>query len=183
MLPPIRKSRVRIRSGISHQKTGTLLVLSLGLANCAPQPVQRVVVAAPMMTATATATTVPTRVPNTVIPSLPPATHTVTPSSTPTAVPPTVTETPTSTPTAAAVQATHTETASPVPTNDPPTPVPTPWPTPDSHAAERVAHVPILMYHYVEPLPEDADELRVGLTVQPGIFRQQLAYLHARGYR
>ncbi len=183
MLPPIRKSRVHIRSGISHQKTGTLLVLSLGLANCAPQPVQRVVVAAPMMTATATATTVPTRVPNTVIPSLPPATHTVTPSSTPTAVPPTVTETPTSTPTAAAVQATHTETASPVPTNDPPTPVPTPWPTPDSHAAERVAHVPILMYHYVEPLPEDADELRVGLTVQPGIFRQQLAYLHARGYR
>ncbi|MDP6792431.1 MAG: polysaccharide deacetylase family protein [Anaerolineales bacterium] len=43
--------------------------------------------------------------------------------------------------------------------------------------------MPILMYHYVEPLPDDADELRVGLTVQPGIFRQQLAYLHARGYR
>ena len=181
MLPRIWKSKVRIRSGISDLKAGALLVLSLGLANCAPQPVQRVA-AAPTVAATAAATTMPSRVPNTVVLSLVPATHTVAASSTPTAVPPTVTETLTSTPTAP-VPATHTATASPVPTNDPPTPVPTPWPTPDSHAAERVAHVPILMYHYVEPLPEDADELRVGLTVQPGIFRQQLAYLHARGYR
>jgi len=61
--------------------------------------------------------------------------------------------------------------------------VPTHWPTPDALVDDRVARVPILMYHYIEPLADDADNIRVGLTVQPGVFRQQLAYLHAQGYR
>ena len=61
--------------------------------------------------------------------------------------------------------------------------VPTQFPTPDEFGDDRVARVPILMYHYIEPLPNDADKIRVGLTVHPGVFRQQLAFLHAQGYQ
>jgi len=61
--------------------------------------------------------------------------------------------------------------------------VPTQFPTPDEFGDDRVARVPILMYHYIEPLPNDADNIRVGLTVHPGVFRQQLAFLHAQGYQ
>ncbi|MBS60301.1 MAG: hypothetical protein CL606_03215 [Anaerolineaceae bacterium] len=64
-----------------------------------------------------------------------------------------------------------------------PTLVPTKFPTPDEFGDDRVARLPILMYHYIEPLPNDADNIRVGLTVQPGVFRQQLAFLHAKGYK
>jgi len=39
------------------------------------------------------------------------------------------------------------------------------------------------MYHYVEPWPEGADELRQGLTVQPDDFAAQMAYLHDQGYQ
>ncbi len=61
--------------------------------------------------------------------------------------------------------------------------VSTQFPTPDDFGDDRVARVPILMYHYIEPLPTDADNIRVGLTVQPGVFRQQLAFLPAQGYQ
>lgn len=46
----------------------------------------------------------------------------------------------------------------------------------------RRLHVPILMYHYVSELPEDADALRRGLTVTPAQFAVQLNYLKQAGY-
>jgi len=47
----------------------------------------------------------------------------------------------------------------------------------------RRIRVPILMYHYVSPLPVDADQLRRGLTVRPQALREQLAWLREAGYR
>ena len=38
------------------------------------------------------------------------------------------------------------------------------------------------MYHYVEPWPESADEIRKNLTVRPDDFAAQMAYLHDQGY-
>jgi peptidoglycan/xylan/chitin deacetylase (PgdA/CDA1 family) len=38
------------------------------------------------------------------------------------------------------------------------------------------------MYHYVEPLPAGADDLRRGLTVTPEDFAAQMQYLADRGY-
>ncbi len=108
-------------------------------------------------TNTATATNTPT------------ATYTLTPSNTPTETP-TSTNTPTST-------ATHTATATYTPT-----PTPTVGPTQDAAAGSRFFELPILMYHRVEPWPEDAGELREGLTVQPDMFRLQLEYLRDNGY-
>ncbi len=46
----------------------------------------------------------------------------------------------------------------------------------------RRIRVPILMYHYISPLPEEADDIRVGLTVEPDIFRAHLQYLKEQGY-
>lgn len=46
----------------------------------------------------------------------------------------------------------------------------------------RRIRVPILMYHYVSPLPEDADDIRTDLTITPDLFRAHLAYLSAEGY-
>lgn len=63
----------------------------------------------------------------------------------------------------------------------PPTPTPV-GPTPDAKATERTVHVPILMYHYVEPWPVEAGELRQGLTVQPADFAAQMRYLAEQGY-
>lgn len=45
----------------------------------------------------------------------------------------------------------------------------------------RIA-VPVLMYHYVSPIPTDADDLRINLTVTPDIFRAHLIYLRDTGY-
>ncbi len=42
--------------------------------------------------------------------------------------------------------------------------------------------VPILMYHYVSELPQDADTIRRDLTVTPERFEAQLAYLQEQGY-
>ncbi len=42
--------------------------------------------------------------------------------------------------------------------------------------------VPILMYHYISPLPADADAIRQDLTVIPERFEAQLAYLKEAGY-
>ncbi len=59
-------------------------------------------------------------------------------------------------------------------------------------AAERAAptwdgtyrrlRVPILMYHYVSALPEDADAVRTDLTVSPETFRAHMDYLFYQGY-
>ncbi len=46
----------------------------------------------------------------------------------------------------------------------------------------RRMRVPILMYHYVGTLPQDADIYRTDLTVDPGAFREQLNWLRAAGY-
>ncbi len=79
--------------------------------------------------------------------------------------------------------ATPTATASPTHTRTPtatPTATPTPGPTPDGQVRE--AQVPILMYHYVSELPPDADAIRRDLTVSPGDFEAQLAFLRDAGY-
>lgn len=85
--------------------------------------------------------------------------------------------------------ASPTSTATPAPSDTPepsPTLIPsaTPWPppTPDAGAAARRVRVPILMYHYVEPWPAEANELRRGLTVRPEDFAAQMAYLAENNY-
>lgn len=62
------------------------------------------------------------------------------------------------------------------------TPTPILLPTPDAEAQNRVIRLPILMYHYVEPWPADAGEMRRGLTVRPEDFAAQMQYLHEHGY-
>lgn len=105
---------------------------------------------------------------------------------------PTATTPPTVTPTATAT-ATATATPSPTPTTtptQPPSPLPSPTlsasPTPTPTATfpppPESLRVPILMYHYVSPLPPDADSLRRGLTVVPEAFEAQLQYLQDAGY-
>lgn len=46
----------------------------------------------------------------------------------------------------------------------------------------RRIRVPILMYHYISPLPADADEYRTGLTLEPNVFHDHLNYLRDEGY-
>jgi peptidoglycan/xylan/chitin deacetylase (PgdA/CDA1 family) len=46
----------------------------------------------------------------------------------------------------------------------------------------RRIRVPILMYHYISPLPSEADDIRIELTVEPNIFRSHLEYLKTNGY-
>jgi peptidoglycan/xylan/chitin deacetylase (PgdA/CDA1 family) len=76
-----------------------------------------------------------------------------------------------------------TGTASPEPTASPaPTSTPRPLPTPDAQARLRTVRLPILMYHYVEPWPADADRYRQSLTVEPEDFAAQMQYLHDNGY-
>lgn len=53
---------------------------------------------------------------------------------------------------------------------------------PMSDGTLRRIDVPILMYHYVSELPEDADAYRIDLTVSPVLFRQHLEYLRDVGY-
>ncbi len=38
------------------------------------------------------------------------------------------------------------------------------------------------MYHYISPLPPDADALRIGLTITPETFENHLRYLRERDY-
>jgi peptidoglycan/xylan/chitin deacetylase (PgdA/CDA1 family) len=54
-------------------------------------------------------------------------------------------------------------------------------PSPDGTL--RRLRVPILMYHYISGLPAGADQLRVGLTVDPSRFREHLDLLRSQGYR
>jgi peptidoglycan/xylan/chitin deacetylase (PgdA/CDA1 family) len=46
----------------------------------------------------------------------------------------------------------------------------------------RRIRVPILMYHYVSPLPDNADDIRRGLSVSPDQFRAHVEYLFYQGY-
>ncbi len=46
----------------------------------------------------------------------------------------------------------------------------------------RRIRVPILMYHYVSPLPPNADQFRVELTISPEAFRAHAEYLFFEGY-
>jgi len=46
----------------------------------------------------------------------------------------------------------------------------------------RRIYVPILMYHYVSPLPSNADSIRIDLTVSPDTFREHIQYLRNAGY-
>jgi peptidoglycan/xylan/chitin deacetylase (PgdA/CDA1 family) len=105
-----------------------------------------------------------------------------------------ITPSPTASPAPVVVQVeTFTPTARPSPSASPtftptalpptatlePTPI---WPTPDAVAATRRVRLPILMYHYIEPWPAEADEIRRGLTVRPEDFEAQLNYLHEHGF-
>jgi peptidoglycan/xylan/chitin deacetylase (PgdA/CDA1 family) len=75
-----------------------------------------------------------------------------------------------------------TATSAPSATAVPPSATPQLLPTPDATASLRRVRLPILMYHYVEPWPASADEVRQGLTVTPEDFAAQMAYLHDHGY-
>lgn len=55
--------------------------------------------------------------------------------------------------------------------------VQTPW-----DGTFRRIRVPILMYHYVSPLPDNADDVRRELTVSPAQFRAHIEYLFYEGY-
>lgn len=46
----------------------------------------------------------------------------------------------------------------------------------------RRIRVPILMYHYVSPLPTDADDIRRDLTIEPDMFAAHMQYLADEGY-
>lgn len=46
----------------------------------------------------------------------------------------------------------------------------------------RRIFAPVLMYHYISELPEDADDIRIELTVRPEQFDQHLRYLAESGY-
>jgi len=60
--------------------------------------------------------------------------------------------------------------------------LPTPTPVPEPVVLPEQAEVPILMYHYISPLPSDADRYRLDLTVLPENFEAQLQYLSEAGY-
>ncbi len=53
---------------------------------------------------------------------------------------------------------------------------------PEQGSTLRRLRLPILMYHYVSELPRDADDIRIGLTVTPAIFKTHMQYLHDQGY-
>ena len=63
-----------------------------------------------------------------------------------------------------------------------PLPTPTKLPAPTSDP-NRVANVPILMYHYVSTPPANADRIRLDLSVTPENFEAQLKYLAENGYK
>jgi peptidoglycan/xylan/chitin deacetylase (PgdA/CDA1 family) len=103
---------------------------------------------------------------------------TVLTSATPPASPTTVLD-PTVPPATVPAEATADPSATAAPTTAPATES---QPTPDAQGETRPVRLPILMYHYVEPWPKDADEIRKGLTVKTEDFVAQMAYLHDHGY-
>lgn len=47
----------------------------------------------------------------------------------------------------------------------------------------RQIRVPVLMYHYVSPLPPESDSIREGLTISPQLFREHIEFLKSEGYQ
>ncbi len=125
-------------------------------------PLTKLIMLALILAACATPTSMPTLMPvPTVLPtSVPAPTTTSMPTVSPTSV-----RTPTLAPTAIATIA--------VPLSI----------TRDANAFNREVTVPILMYHYIEPVPpNNKDQLRADLTVTPEKFETQLKFLKERGY-
>lgn len=98
---------------------------------------------------------------------------------------PTVTRVNQATPTLA-----HTATPSATPT-PPPSPNPPQYSSPPlpslpafipTPTISRSVRVPILMYHYISVPPPDADQYRINLSIDPAVFREQMAFLKAQGY-
>jgi len=46
----------------------------------------------------------------------------------------------------------------------------------------RRINVPVLMYHYVSPLPPQSDSIRENLTISPDTFRAHIEFLKSDGY-
>ncbi len=63
-------------------------------------------------------------------------------------------------------------------------PLVTPEPSAPQRPAGLVLRVPVLMYHYISPVPADQakNAVAVDLRVPPEIFEQHLAYLKSQGY-
>lgn len=62
-------------------------------------------------------------------------------------------------------------------------PLSDPYPTSIiSDGTLRRIRIPILMYHYVSSLPENADQYRIDLTIEPALFDAHMAYLRDNGY-
>src|SRR5688572_28200047 len=57
------------------------------------------------------------------------------------------------------------------------------WPAIEGDGTLRRLYLPILMYHYVSALPPDADDVRIGLTLSPAVFRQHIEYLANASYQ
>lgn len=108
----------------------------------------------------------------TVLPTLAP-THTATLLPTPTPEP---TQSPTAAPSATPLP---TETPAPSPTR--PLPTLAPQATPDG--VQRTARVPILMYHRITDLPENASASDRDYKIPPAQFEEQLRYLRDNGYQ
>jgi peptidoglycan/xylan/chitin deacetylase (PgdA/CDA1 family) len=100
-------------------------------------------------------------------------TQTPLPTATETQAPPTPTSTPTQTPT---------PTVRPTPTLAFSRPISVPLSAPTPNDANRVANVPILMYHYISVPPAGSDRYRLSLSVTPENFDAQMAFLKQAGY-
>jgi len=59
--------------------------------------------------------------------------------------------------------------------------VPAPYPVSDGQVREL--EVPLLMYHYVSPLPAHADAIRRDLTIEPVLFVRHLDRIQELGYQ
>ena len=107
----------------------------------------------------------------------------VTPTALPTQTPlPTATETPApETPTSTPTQ-TATPTIRPTPTLAFSRPISAPLSAPTPNDTNRVARVPILMYHYISVPPPGSDRYRLSLSVTPENFDAQMAFLKQAGY-
>mgnify|MGYP000569041985 CR=1 FL=1 len=66
------------------------------------------------------------------------------------------------------------------PPYEPTTPTPIPFSTPDG--ITRTLKVPILMYHYISEPPPESDKYRLDLSIEPELFRAQLARLREQNY-
>lgn len=197
-----RRCKALLRLTPGSAPIGIALLLAVVLAACPmPQPVQQTIAKDPQVTSLPTPTSV---APATDIET---AQATATAVLMPTAEPAlTVTLTPTLVITGDAATLTTTVVLLPTPTPKAttplsesvtistasivlPTPTPNvstlqaprpPEPTPDG--AVRVAHVPILMYHYLSAPPADADAYRLDLSVAPELFASHLDRMLADGY-